>query len=1237
MSILPVVTSDDSLRMADPDKIPETQSDTQATYDPTAEDSTQQPKVMENSLIPESQDFQLVDCDESLKDIENGAKPDKETEGNTEAEKDGENVNTKIEKPTDRDETEAATKGEITNLTEDKNESVTIEKKEEKMERKEKKELSKEEEEDDDVDFVQSSQLETSSPLKKQISSLTGATTQKRKAESLESDEMAAKFPRTCSQEGSLSEVRKRLDEEMDDIFKENQKKDVDNEVEMISKIIIQETPETAETCESLQQVEQELEETLSQDLVDEDYSKAKEDGKLVKSDKLQEEKEDEERTEGEKEVVEVEKPEKSSTEAEEPISKVAEALEAKELSTDLKTNKILTKTVEEAPKIPEKSTTMETTSKDTPSNDLVEVTSTSKSEEKDEASVGGSRAIEACFVAPTSSSRSRMSIEVIYERATAPPEKKAPPELVEIDEDGEKIVLDSSVEKLDSSYKTCPSTDYKSIDNGGKDNTSKDPKPGHALTNGNTESKVIDSDLATATRSDLFTTDPSSDKKALNPPTPAKRLRETPGRMLVHPELVSISDSDESFIAEDRCKVKELSTSLNHDNSTVKTSPIEKELNILVKLKCLVYMDETTKEHVEKIVTGIHCETASPDISTLRHRTSDNSVNMADISGNEKDTSPGSVTSNANPYPLTNTRLSMASVTSSSSVSSAGSLNAKLTAIKFQLPRGPVKHAKKVNVSEQSRLDGEDPLEIIKKEWKNVDTVTCTIMNFASQELNNSEQHNGSTLRVDNSLERIRCSTPEVTENDTKIVVQTVTPKRGTKRSRSAVSGAGKPTKAKNLRSSDTNGLENDSALPEVEKKTPSAGRKRKSSESASTPSRQSSAKEELNEDEGELVGKQVFAKWSDNKYYPGTVTGKTKTKFRVNFYDGQNKLLIEDFIVPMPSTLSPGLSVYATSDQDDYGSCGIILEVKKLREQVIYIVETDDGEKIEVDIKNIFLTTDQVQVMKEEAKVEMKSPPSTPKHLGKVTLDNVIDGKRRSKRILTPVTTTPKGKRGRSSFAEKMVDFAKPSASGVSNTLSVKFQDNQGTTSDSNFSGNDESPESLGVQEEIIGTPGEQESKGRPSSIKGKGRGRKKSDTPEIINTLGPIPGTNSDLFKGMSFILSCSYLETIGRYQTGDTSDDTRDSNSDPGTENEEEWSRKPFVRDRLVAQLIAGGGKVYDTFESIPPEDYVNTIHITNVPNTTRKSLLCLSVGIKPYNHQWVIRSCQGVSSFLIPSS
>lgn len=89
---------------------------------------------------------------------------------------------------------------------------------------------------------------------------------------------------------------------------------------------------------------------------------------------------------------------------------------------------------------------------------------------------------------------------------------------------------------------------------------------------------------------------------------------------------------------------------------------------------------------------------------------------------------------------------------------------------------------------------------------------------------------------------------------------------------------------------------------------------------------------------------------------------------------------------------------------------------------------------------------------------------------------------------------------------------------------------------------------------------------------------------------------------------------------------TSTETETIETDIETENEENWQERSFQRDRLQTQILAGGGKLYEEFNQIPKEEYNNTKLITNVPNTTEKSVLCMSAGIHAYNHKWIIRCC-----------
>ncbi|KOC62284.1 Tumor suppressor p53-binding protein 1 [Habropoda laboriosa] len=837
-----------------------------------------------------------------------------------------------------------------------------------------------------------------------------------------------------------------------------------------------------------------------------------------------------------------------------------------------------------------------------------------------------------------------RQSVELIYDRTTIHDVKPKSKELVEIDEDGEKIVLDSSQEDSDTKaenktildnsksetiYKSCydskSSSDfsYKSIENT-KESSLDSAKSGSKLVNGSSESKRCDTDSTASLQSDTFSDIPVGlDKADNNISTSVHNINKQIKPISVskdsdHADLLSVSENEpDVFIVDDKSK-----SNLTHSSSITKALQVEKEIGIYVRMKCLLHVDEGTKEFVSKEITGVQCEAITTEPISMRQKNNDTSASLADISGNDnKDTSPGSVNSNPQLYQLNPSRLSFASTVSSlSSISSAASLAAKFAIrdnMHFSLPRAPAKHAKRhaqdIHLLNDKQA-ADEAYERFTKEWQNSNLLTTTILNFANTELTGIDTYNVSNERIDDQLQKIRSSTPEVPQD----LIQVQTPK-STKKNKSVKRSRSKSTKS----DGQSNGLNKVStkALSPTESNNTPSRKKNKTEHADNTSTNIDVSTKPLSQMiTDDLIGKDVFAKWSDNNYYPGTVIDKIKAKYKVNFYDGKNKVLIADFVIPIPKVLKEGLSIYATTKNYDYGSCGIIVDSQTVNNDVYYTVETDEGEKLRVQIKDMSLSADQAQVLKEEINSENKSLPSTPKNLGQITLDNMVDGKRRSKRIATPSFSTPKLKLIQSPSKSEL----EPSVSGIASTVKKDKKlssESDGVSSDSNISVKDE-VYSIGVQPEIIGTPYEQIVKGPQNRIKSKSRSKKKADDEETIAVFGPIPRTDSNLFKGMSFILTCAPLETIDRFQS-----ECKDYGSETGTETEEEWVKKPFVRDRLNTQIVAGGGKVYTDFNEIPQDEYKYTKLITNVPNTTAKTLLCLSVGIPAYNHNWIIRCCQ----------
>lgn len=1201
---------------------------------------------MSNSLN-ESQDFHLVDTsdDESQQNLEN-AKNNEVLHSVS-----GDNVEVTLNEVRTTDEQATMPKVRDDNVVkvEDTQDIELTKRKEDEEEQKtvNKSSIPQSEEKytDEDDEIIQCTPPAISSPSKKQIT-VNVATSLKRKAESF--DELPTKIFRTASKEGTpTSERRIQEEEESCHSFKSDNSHHEFPKSYTNANVIIAETQDVEENEDAKNVVElpatykeRARDEKHNPELGMKDYEIDKnknfnDASKLYQAvtkrdfnDEISEVKDTSESSENRTTQVE-----KDSTS---PLKTVA----VEKLKSDLSnkntdgTKPIETKDIKVA--YSEKTEDKEN-GIDPARNTTLQQNSSSIQE------IPGKSSESHSNVCSSNISKSRKSVELLYDQTTIREVKPKSTELVEIDEDGEKIVLDSSQEELegktetkcgldntksDTIYKSCFETksssefSYKSIENT-KESSIDLVKSSNKLVNGSSESKKCDTDSTTSVQSDTFNDMPVLDKAesiSAVMHNASKQIKAiSVSKDSDHADLLNVSDNEpDVFIVDDKSK-----SNSTHSSSITKALQMEKEIGIYVRMKCLLHIDESTKEYLSKEITNVQCETVTAEPILSRQKNNDTSASLADISGNDnKEASPGSVNSNPQLYQLNPSRLSFASTISSlSSVSSAASLAAKLAIrdnIHFSLPRAPAKHAKRRNsLSEKQAID--EAYERLNKEWQNSRLLTTTILNFANAELAGTESYslphcNISHERIDDQLQKIRCSTPEVQQD----VVQLQTPK-STKKSKAV-----KRPRSKAAKSDDqSNGVNKIPKVSSLAESSSTPNKKKSKTEHTDNVPSTMNVSTKLHMIADELIGKDVFAKWSDNNYYPGTVIDKIKMKYKINFYDGKNKILIEDFVIPIPKVLREGLSVYAATKNYDYGSCGIIVHAETVGNEVYYTVETDEGEKLRVQIKDLSLSADQAQVLKEEIDLENKSLPSTPKHLGQVTLDNMVDGKRRSKRISTPSFSTPKS-RIIQTFANRLE--VEPSVSGVTSTIKKErkvFAENDGVSSDSNVSVKVDSEFSIGIQPEIIGTPYEQVVKGPQSRIKSKSRSKKKVDDEETIATFGPIPHTDSNLFKGMYFLLTCVPLESIDRFQ-----DDKDDKSSDPGTsEDEVEWSKKPFIRDRLTKQIVAGGGKVYADFNEIPQDEYKNTKLITNVPNTTAKALLCLSVGIPVYNHNWIIRCCQ----------
>ncbi|XP_012256975.3 TP53-binding protein 1-like isoform X2 [Athalia rosae] len=876
-------------------------------------------------------------------------------------------------------------------------------------------------------------------------------------------------------------------------------------------------------------------------------------------------------------------------------------------------------------------------------------------------------------------SNKSRRSVEVIFDRKSSSQEKKKCQEWVQIDEEGEKIVLDSSAEdfqlrmstgssthspKNSTIYKSCldakshSESSYKSANlNEAQGNKEWTESSSCQITNGEEDLAGSGTTKSVSIGSDVSMDDatPEPGKRDTTKPNPIQsetvKISSANPKLNDSVELANlVSDSEgDSLVINERVENKtaeKITVGFTKGFAANKTTAFEKRMRFYVELKYLLHVDDGTKEIVGKEITDVQCE---PIFETaIPRRNSDASGCLADISGNEnKDTSPGSVISNPQLFPLLPSRFSIAStVSSSSSVSSAASLAAKLLKDgQFSLPKGRAKHAKRPAtepvLEDHLNLSGDSKKST--HGWNNAQLILDTLLSSAGTIISSPD-----ILQCDEKPEKIEdqvlSSTPEPIQ-DEQINSQEVTPKS---------TRAKKPLKRIRTKSNTSQSNAIRKASPEVistsqedrvpiPKKTLDNVDSVQSEQSSqigilSTPSKLTARSESLrsltpqNLLSNELVGKVVFARWSDHNYYPGEVIEKTKDKYRVKFYDGKTKLMIEDFIIPMPEVLKDGWSVYATTEEDDYGSIGMIRKSENVDNVLYYTIEMDDGKTVRVEVKDIFLMPGQAEVLREDFNRQVKNLPKTPQHLGQVSLDNLVDGKRRSRRAITPTISTPKSKKITTPRVSKLTDLVTPSGSGVSNfRLTLRELSSSGSetkATDSNVSWTEDVD---GVQPELVEIPAAQVSKGPSNRMKGKGRSKSKQQQNDA--ELGPIPSKSSTIFKNMTFILTCTSSDLISRRQTDDSCSET-------GTENEEDWRKIPFIKERIQKQLTSGGGKVYDSFKLIPQSEYKNTKLITNVPNLTAKSVQCMSVGIPTCSHNWVINCCKenktlSVSDYALP--
>ncbi|XP_066994409.2 TP53-binding protein 1 [Anabrus simplex] len=367
-------------------------------------------------------------------------------------------------------------------------------------------------------------------------------------------------------------------------------------------------------------------------------------------------------------------------------------------------------------------------------------------------------------------------------------------------------------------------------------------------------------------------------------------------------------------------------------------------------------------------------------------------------------------------------------------------------------------------------------------------------------------------------------------------------------------------------------------------------------------------------------VAGAPAFARWTDKRYYSAKIKENVKDdRWIVEFDDGNVKTLKEEFIIPV-NILTKGQIVFAPVE-DEFDE-GIIKKFKMKNKEVHYGIEMEGGEIVYVPPSKLFMTEDQARILQED--VAPKQTPSTPKSTS-VSVDNIVEGKRsRSNRTIVRTVEGP-GVSGISKVAPKRPSRADP---GHDISRSSSVSDITDKESASAFE------EVGGVEPEVYSSPDctyllNNRGKG-PGRVKGKGRSttkrfassnqsNNKTENPDLIESLGPIPPEGSKIFSGMHFLLTYAGTGSIP-YPSG--------GSEESGWETADAGDSRRFVKSRLKSQLEAGGGKVYEHFKDVPDDVYSSCYLIADRPTETAKYILCLASGIKIVDYQWVITKCEG---------
>ncbi|XP_013915479.1 PREDICTED: tumor suppressor p53-binding protein 1 isoform X2 [Thamnophis sirtalis] len=380
-------------------------------------------------------------------------------------------------------------------------------------------------------------------------------------------------------------------------------------------------------------------------------------------------------------------------------------------------------------------------------------------------------------------------------------------------------------------------------------------------------------------------------------------------------------------------------------------------------------------------------------------------------------------------------------------------------------------------------------------------------------------------------------------------------------------------------------------------------------------------------------LVGLRVVAKWSSNGYfYSGTITQDVGgAKYRLLFDDGYEcDVLARDVLLCDPLPLETEVTALS---EDEYFSAGKLLVCKmpvargggtrrgsrigasacsstfaagvvkghrKEAGELFYCIEKD-GQQKWYRRTAVILSLEQGNRLREQFGLGPCQPATPLTRAADISLDNLVEGKRKRRSIASPSpssgSTTPVRK--------------SPEPLSSKRKLAAVSEEEQ-------------SPAKRGRRLALAGAANAREM-ANPSSS-----GKYSGDHLALDHRWGPLP-QNKTLFLGYAFLLSmANTTEKLSSHQKTVVS-----------SEEEEFVERVPYNKPYTELQLQAGGGFILEDFNESQCSAAYECLLIADQHCRTRKYFLCLARGIPCVSHMWVHDSClanqtQNYKNYLLPA-